>query len=232
MIAKLKNYLALLLVMVVIIALGYLVFSNENSAETKTYTPSEKSIENLSISDQKEEKNNLSHYRKLLESHPFLLEFNSTTGQANDTTTFLKGYSRDKSITAAIHYDPRDEEFYWIEFSAKNIPFNPNRSDTKPLLDFTNLFDSGFTSYFDRNFNGIFKNENDFVDDGRYINREKGLVFIIEGDVASNNMDIKKYPNRKADIIAMGNFVSINVINTKKPSWMFNDFEAWKLVEK
>jgi hypothetical protein len=216
--------------MAVIITLAYLVLNpTKENAKTEINSTSEPPVENSSATAEQVKENNLSHYRKLLEASPFLLKFDSATGQANDTTVFLKGHSQDKSNTATIHYDPRDEEFYWIEFSVNNMPLKPNRSDIKPLLDFTNLFDSDFSNYFDRNFNGIFKNEDDFVDDGRYMNQKKGLVFIIDGNVALNNTDIKKYPNRKAEIIAIGNFVSINVINVKKPSWLFNDFKRLEI---
>lgn len=233
MITKPKGPFTILLAILIIIMLCYLIFSSDKeNTKPNTQYPPEPQPENLSTTDEQAKSNSLLHYQSLLEASPFNLTFDSTTGQANDTTVFLKGYSQDHSITTTIHYDPRDKEFYWIFFSVKNIPLSPKKSDIKPLLDFTDLFDSGFSNYFDRNFNGIFKNEDDFVDEGRYMNRKKGFIFDTDGDVALNNMDIKKYPDRKDEIIAVGNFVSVNIINIKKPSWLFNNFNTWKVVEK
>jgi hypothetical protein len=171
-------------------------------------------------------------YKRMLESPPFNIVFSNNHGQVDDITYVIKGENKDNSISASIQYDPRDKGFYWIEFSKANIPPAPIITDVQILLNFTDKFDQGFSTYFNRNFTGFFEDEDSIVDEGRYINREKGYGFITDGNVALNAKDMKEHPEMKEQILNSGSFASISVVNLNKPSWLFNNTINWKVVEQ
>lgn len=174
----------------------------------------------------------LAYNKRLLESYPFNLSFNNGVSSEDDTTSYIGAKSSDRLIEAKIHFNPKDNEFYFIEFTRNNVPPHPSKSDYQILLDFTDKFDTGFENFFHRNLDGILIDENKFVDEGRYLNREKGFCFITEGDVAYNNQALKEHPDEKEQILEAGNFLSITVVNIRKPSWLFHDFNNWTTIEK
>jgi hypothetical protein len=176
--------------------------------------------------------NSLAYNKGLLEASPFFINFYTKSGKADDTTSWLRGKSEDDHLEANIRFDPRDNQFWDIVISVNKLPLRPSKIDVQILMDFTNKFDTGFAKFFDRNGDGIFVDEDKFVDDGKYLNRTKGYCFTIDGDVAMNNMDLRKHPETREQILAIGNFLSVRVINFTKPSFLTYLINTEKTVEK
>ncbi|MBS1622541.1 MAG: hypothetical protein JST83_00805 [Bacteroidetes bacterium] len=178
-----------------------------------------------------EQDRTMAYYKDMLEQYPYNVHFelpHEKFGKVDDSTFFTNGSNADRSLQATIRYNPRDQEVYWIDLQLSKLPLDPSQADVQILLDFTNKIDPSFSDYFWRNRDGIFKDENMFIDtsvtDGkwcRFYNKKKGYIFYIDGDVNLNNCDLKNHPELKEQILAAGNFVSITVKNNRRgmPTW-------------
>ena len=206
-----------------------LIFSNNDEKHSEKNKGNNNST-NASINENSV--NSLAYNKRLLEAYPFNINFYATTQKADDTTFFLKGKSADGYLETIIRFDPRDNQFWDIDIERNKLPLHPTKSDVQVLLDFTNTFDSGFSKFFDRNIQGIFEDEDKFIDNGKFVNRANGYCIDVDGDVALNNMGLKKHPEMREQILDAGNFVAIIVLNLKKPSSVVDMVNNGKVVEK
>lgn len=172
----------------------------------------------------------LTYNKNILENYPFLISFSPARKSGN--ISFIEGRSQTGRLSATINYDPSDNQIRDIQFELSGLPLNPTNSDIQILLDYTEKYDRNFAGYFERNRQGIFVNENDFIDDARFANKVSGFAISVGGDVAYNNMAIKEHPEQRNEILDLGSFLSVNIVNLNKPSDMVDLINSGKTIDR
>jgi hypothetical protein len=200
-------------------------------AKQETQNTNQTNITNMAVNENSIY--SLAYNKNLLETYPFNIKFGNKAGKADDTTYFLLGSSPDGILEATIHYNPIDMQFYFIDFQQKILSLHPSKFDVQPLVAFADKFDVGFSNYFDRNFKGIIiTGDKNSIDAEKYMNKEKGFYFFTDCSVPDDNEMLKKYPQEREQILETAPFASITVVNIKKPSYMSQDIDTLKIVEK